>query len=156
MSVGFSVVAPDLKRLERRLVAVSNENYKELLEGVGGIVESQSRRRIQDEKTGPDGSIWKEWSESYAASKHGAENHDPHPGSRRESQGHTILSLTGGLLDSLQHALSFADEVEVGSNLVYARRQNADRPFLGLSGDNERDVLETVEDFLDELMRPLV
>lgn len=149
MSVGIDVDAPELERLQQRLLKATRVDFHEMLEGIGGVVESQTRRRIQDEKSTPSGTRWREWSEKYAESQHGAENHAPHPGERRESQGHTLLSLSGALLDSIQFLRTF-DEVEVGSNLKYANRQNEARQFVGLSDENNAEVLALVEDFLDQ------
>ncbi len=151
MSVGLDIEAKDLERLQKRLLAVSHVKFTELLEGIGAIVENQSRNRIQNTKTGPDGTKWKDWSEAYAASKHGAKNHEPHPGQLRSSQGHTLLSLSGGLLDSLQDLVTF-DEVEIGSNLIYANVQNEARPFLGLSSSDSDEIYNVINDFLDREM----
>lgn len=157
MSLAIIAESPALSRLNRRMRefsrTLSKAGGRVLLEAVGAIVESQTRRRIADEKTAPDGKKWEEWSEAYAASKHGADDsHEPHPGALRESQGHSLLVLDGGLLDSIQFLVT-GEEVQVGSNLEYARRQNAQRPFLGLSRDNEREVVEIIDDFLDDQIK---
>lgn len=154
MSLAIVATSPELDRLNRRLKAISRtlsyQIVNELLEGVGAIVESQTRRRISVEKTDPKGVKWEEWSEAYAGSKHGRDaNHKPHPTSLRRSQGHSLLVLEGDLLDSIQYLIT-GDEVQVGSNLIYANRQNAQRTFLGLSKDNEKEVVAIVDDFLDK------
>ena len=56
------------------------------------------------------------------------------------------------------------DEVEVGTNVEYAaiHQFGGDevginipaRPYLGLSPDNEADLLSVVEDFIEEALRP--
>ncbi len=126
--------------------------FTNLLSSLGSVVESQSRNRIQNEKRSPTGQPWKDWGAAYAASKHGAsKGHRPHPGQLRSSQGHTLLSLDGHLLESLHFQTTF-DELEVGSNLIYANRQNEERPFLGLSQDNTAEALEVIEQFLDREM----
>lgn len=155
MSVGIEIKAPELARLEDRLASVANMDFGNLLDGLGSIVESQTRRRIQDEKTTPEALAWADWSEAYAASKHGAsKGHLAHPGELRSSQGHTLLQLDGGLLDSMQSLVS-GREVEIGSNLVYANFQNTRRQFLGLSPDNTEEAIEVIEDFLDGEFRAL-
>lgn len=152
MSIGIAIDATELELLQRRLLSMSRVSFTSLLEGVGAVVESQTRRRIQDEKRGPDGGLWQGWSDAYAESKHGAGNHLPHPSDHYESQGHTLLSLSGALLDSIQGDVTF-DELEVGSNLQYAKRQNEMRQFIGLSNDDNREVLGVINDFLDREMR---
>lgn len=57
--------------------------------------------------------------------------------------------LEGNLLDSIQFVVGDAS-VTWGSNLVYARYQNSMREYLGLSTDNEKEIAEIVDDFLDE------
>jgi len=159
MSLAIVAQSPALARFNKRMKQVaftlSRQGGRDILEAVGAIVESQTRRRISVEKTDPlTGQQWAEWSEAYAASKHGNDaNHRPHPGELRSSQGHTLLVLDGGLLDSIQYLVSTGEEVEVGSNLVYARRQNAARRFLGLSKDNEREVVSIIDDYLDEQLK---
>lgn len=150
MSVGLDIDKADLDRLQKRLVGLSRERYDEVLEGVGAIIESQTRRRIQHEKTTPGGKPWQAWSPDYAASKHGAsKNHEPHPEALYESQGHTLLSLDGGLLDSM-HWQKIFDEVEIGSNMSYAKYQDDMRQFIGLSSSDTDEVLGIIDEFLDE------
>lgn len=152
MSVGLSVESADLERLRTRLYALSKLTHEPLLESLGAIVESQTRRRFTEEKADPKGKRWRDWSEEYAASKHGkSKNHEPHPGDRRESQGHSILFLDGDLHDSMHFQTAF-DEVEIGSNMDYAAAQNEMRQFIGLSPQNTDEVLETIEDYIDREM----
>lgn len=132
----------------------------DLLEALASEVESQTRRRISDEKTSPDGVAWPEWSEGYAGSRHGpTRSHRPHPGALRESGGHSLLVLSGDLLDSVTSEVS-GDEVVVGSNLVYAATHQYGRPedgipkreFVGLSDDDLTALEALTIDFLGDLM----
>lgn len=154
---GVAVLAADVVGLDlaqdalRRLAGF---NVRPLLEAVGAEVESQTRRRIHTEKRGPDGIEWPEWSESYASHQHGVfKAHKPHPGQLRKAGGHSLLELTGNLLDSIQWEVR-GDEVVVGSNMVYAptHQYGTDdvpaRPFLGLSKDNADDVEQVILDFI--------
>ena len=55
----------ELERYQQLLETLSDPKHKvELLDSLGGIVESQTRRRIADEKTSPDGHRWDDWSSS--------------------------------------------------------------------------------------------
>lgn len=115
----------------------------DLMDGVGALVESQTRRRLSEEKTAPDGEPWALRSPGYAQSLR--------PGT-------SILIRSGGLLDSLAYEAR-GNEVSVGSDLIYAAIHQhggtADmapgpaaipaRPFLGLSDENERELLEFLE-----------
>lgn len=160
--MSLTVVISDLGTLaavEKRLQRLSAMDLRALLEGIGAEVESQTRRRISEEKRAPDGTEWPEWSFKYAAKKHGPfKNHDKHPEARRESQGHSLLELTGHMLDSIQYEVD-RDEVRIGSNMVYAAHQQFGgdgipaREFLGLSTENERDIESLVNNFIEEALR---
>lgn len=110
-------------------------------------VESQVRRRIEDERTSPEGNPWADWSPGYAATRHG---------------GHRLLQNEGDLLDSI-NALATADRAEVGTNLVYgavhqfgfAAKNIPARPYLGLSSENAEDVMDVVETWVNQQMRQI-
>jgi len=110
---------------------------------VGALVESQTRRRLSSEKQDPKGRPWKSWSAGYEA--------------RRPGSG-GLLDLRGHLIDSIRYDAA-GDGVEVGSNLVYARRHQLgdrggkpmpQREFIGLSSANEKEITDVVNDWLME------
>jgi phage virion morphogenesis protein len=136
---------PDWQRLARRVASMCGTGDRhQLLEEIGAEVESQTRRRISEEKTSPDGEKWPAWSDAYAATRH---------------EGQSLLEAEGYLLDSLQFAVS-GDQVEVGSNLVYAAIQEFGgaevgkpglpaRSYLGLSDENAADVEAIADRWID-------
>lgn len=136
----LQVDARELDRVARALVGTSLKIKGDVLHGVGAEIESQVRRRIDEDKTAPDGSDWPEWSENYRKTRDGQ---------------HSLLVGEGELLDSIQYGIS-GPSVDVGSNLVYAAthqfgdpgRNIPPRAFLGLSVDNERDLMDLVEDIV--------
>lgn len=131
-----------LTRVQRALLGVSSTRMDDLLGAVGTEVESQTRRRIDDEKRSPEGELWAPWSERYAKTRH---------------SGHSLLQSEDHLLDSIQHLVMGAD-LQVGSNLVYANVHQEGfedipaRPYLGTSRDDEQDILGVVDDFLGTQM----
>lgn len=134
----------DTKSLEAKLEKMSRVNTSALLESLAEEVEDQTRERF-DTKRGPD-SPWPEWSETYKISR---------PGS-----GGSLLQKEGGLLNSITHNLN-GDEVEVGSNLIYAathqygdeeKRKIPARPYLGITPENEADLAQIAEDFLERVV----
>jgi phage virion morphogenesis protein len=138
-----------LEQLQRRIDRLLKPDRRRLLDAVGAEVESQTRRRLSTEKTGPDRKPWQALSSGYAAWK------------RKLFGGIGILELHGGLTDSIQHLLS-GGQVEVGSNLPYAaiqqfggaevgRPSHPPRPYLGLSAENEQDLVRVVHDFFERL-----
>ena len=156
MSMGLRMTFSDdgtFMSLNLKLKQLADPDLRDLLDIVGSEVEAQTRTRIQDEKKTPAGVDWKDWSEGYAASKHGPPSHQPHPGQLRQAGGHSLLQLTGSMLDSIQYVVSGGDEVLIGSNMVYARAVDSDRQYLGLSSQNAEDVEQVVVDFFEELLK---
>lgn len=86
---GFAAVSRTIGRL-------TPVNRALVLDGVGQIVEQQTKRRIASEKAAPDGTAWK-------------------PNRR----GTSILVQDGFLRDSIHHVVE-AVSVRIGSNLIYA------------------------------------
>ena len=151
MSVDLHVDLRALGRLADRIAALGDMDLRPLMDELGAAVASQTQRRIDSEKTGPDGSPWEPWSASYAATRH-------------HNQG--LLVGSGALRDSIGHVVGLSgDFAEIGSNLVYAaahqygldmsivgsrRRVTIPaRPYLGISAENEADLVALVDDFVD-------
>jgi len=139
MSTSFTVKVEGLAELDARIAKLGSLELHDLLEAVGAEVESQTRRRIEFERTSPDGKAWPEWSEDYAKTRHSNQS---------------LLLSTGDLLDSIQYGVD-SDGVRVGSNQVYAathqfgRGAIKERPFLGLSDENLDDIERVVADFIE-------
>ena len=135
-----------LSLIESRIKRLSCPQRTELLDIIGAEIESQVRRRIQDEKTSPDGTDWAAWSDSYAA---------------RRPEGRTLLMSEDHMLDSITHLTMDKDSIEVGSNMIYAAthqygdddRNIPARPYLGISDDNEEDLIDAVDDYLEGIMQ---
>lgn len=141
--------APALEALVTRLGAVHRRLPSEraqLADALGAFMESSTTRRIADQKEAPDGTDWPLWSEAHAASRH---------------EGQSLLRGEGDLLESIQF-FSTTDEVQVGSNLIYAAihqfggdevgKPIPARPFLGISRDDELGAERLVADFLQGLV----
>lgn len=123
----------------------------DLMISIGAVVESQTRRRISEEKTSPDGEPWELRSPGYAQSLR---------------PGGGILVREGGLLDSIAF-VGAGNEVSVGTDLIYGAIHQFGgtsdmapgpagipaRPFLGLSGDNELEILDLVNLAVSEVLQ---
>ncbi len=133
-----------IAQASQRIAALDDLNNELLLDAIGAEVETQTRRRIREEKTAPDGTPWPEWSENYAETRHG---------------GHSLLMGDGDLEDSIQYLIG-NDQVEIGSNLVYAAHHNfggndigtgiPQREYLGFSEENLIDIGDVLIDELNE------
>lgn len=114
--------------------------------GMAAVIESQTKRRVSDDKAAPDGTPWADWSPAYAGTRHG---------------GHSLLQSSGDFLDDI-----FSDQrggkTIVGSSLEYAAihqfggeaGRNGDveivaRPSFGLSNDNTVELEEVLADYLE-------
>ena len=146
MSAQLHIDLAGLQALSHRLNQLAITGRDGLLEIVGAELESQTRRRISDEKSAPDGTPWPELNSRYEAQK-----------AQRSSGG--LLEFDGNLVDSIRYEVS-GDEVTVGTDLVYAAphqfgsfKQGIEpREFLGLSPDNEQELALEVDAYLDSLI----
>ncbi|MBQ0604806.1 phage virion morphogenesis protein, partial [Klebsiella oxytoca] len=106
MGIAVQVIgAEKLQQMRMAIEKLSDSSLQqELLESIGAVVESQSRRRISDEKTSPAGERWEEWSEGYRKTRSGNQS---------------LLQGNGDLLDSIQYIVE-RGRVRVGSPLSYS------------------------------------
>ncbi len=149
MSLSLHVDLSTLDRLAARIKRISHTSPRKLLEDAGAVLESSARRRIDSEKRGPGGDPWPQWSPGYAKSRHG---------------GQSLLSSGGDLLDSLRQDLQ-ATGLEVGSDLPYAALHQFGgaevgmatpaRPYLGISTQDEEEILAAVDSWIDDILGDL-
>lgn len=147
--VALHVDLTSIESLQRRLARLGEFNRGELLDAIGAEVETQTHRRLRDEKTAPDGTPWEPWSDSYKRSRHG---------------GNGLLMGEGDLDDSIQYLVN-GDAVEIGSNIedyaaIHQFGGTSDmapgpasipaREYLGLSDENIDDIAAIIDDFVDE------
>lgn len=158
MSVEIQIDVREVSVIADRLNSLGDVNKGELLDALGALGVSQTQQRIASEKRSPDGAPW-------------APNR----------RGGSILLLAGHLLGSISHQVG-NDMVSWGSNLVYAaihqlggtiRPRSARRlvfmignmtvfakqvtiqarPYLGFSQGNLSEIRETVEDWLQRVLK---
>lgn len=138
--VNFTVSTTGTEAIARALVGLQLRaaNLREPLAEIGAMLLTSTQDRFEKEQ-GPDGSPW---------------------APLVAPVGRPILRDTVRLFQSLTYAVG-RNQVEVGSNVVYARihqlggqtgRGHAAeipaRPYLGMSDDDEREALEIVNDYL--------
>lgn len=152
------IVDHELNSALAMLDGIADAPREELAEGIGRLVQEQTRRRIETEKTSPGGQAWK-----------------------ANNAGTSILYASGMLAMSIDY-LAGPDSVIVGSGLIYARIHQAGgkivarnakalmfsignsliavqsvtmpaRPYLGLSTENRSDVLDAARDWLAGLVQ---
>lgn len=153
MSASIQLTIDGLDAVEALLDRLENPDIPLLLDDIGALVVSQTQSRISDDKAGPDGEAWPEWSARYAKTRHGG-------------QGLLLAEGNPGLLSSITH-LVYAGGVDVGSNLIYAAHHQFGsekesgrgsgvpaRPYLGLSPDNRDEIELICDEFVEQLLKP--
>ncbi|OKP69626.1 virion morphogenesis protein [Ensifer adhaerens] len=158
MTAALQVLETGLNEALLKIDGLANAPTHELADGIGRLVQEQTRRRIQEEKTSPAGEAWKP-----------------------NSTGTAILFRSGTLAQSIDY-IATQSEVQVGSGLVYARihqdggqivAKNAGalafsiggrfiqvksvtmpkRKYLGLSTENRDDVVDAAEAWVSRLLQ---
>lgn len=156
--VALEITSTGLDEALLKIDGLADAPRAELMEGIGRLVQEQTRRRIEEEKTAPDGSAW-----------------------RPNLAGTPLLYASGALSRSIDYAAS-EESVQVGTGLVYARPhqdgaviepKNAPalafrlgnrlifskrvrlpaRPYVGLSADNQNEIVEAAEDWVARLVQ---
>lgn len=140
-------VETDVRIPVSALMRLTNDELALIAYEIGALIEDQTKLRIADEKTAPDGSSWPAWSEAYA------ETRKPH---------HSLLVDQGnpGLLESIQNYTTGMQAV-VGTNLVYGAIHQFGsedgtlpaREYLGLSADNRTAIEDLVVGRIEELLQ---
>lgn len=148
VAIEISLVGIDA--LARRLEMLADMDLTRLRHGIGALVESQTRRRLHEDKTAPDGKAWAPWGPNWAATRH---------------KGHGLLESEGDLIDSIHYLVSGGD-VLVGSDLVYAAIQHfggaevgipiPSREYLGLSGDDWGELVDLADAYVGRVLDQVV
>lgn len=131
----------------KRLADADESVRKPALRDIGGYLKLSHRKRWREGVT-PAGEKWVDLSPAYKARK-----------KKKTRRG--ILVLDGHLRDELAYQI-VAGDLEFGTNLIYgATHQFGDetrnipaRPFLGLSTEDEAEVLAIINDHLGRAVGP--
>ncbi len=138
----------DFSAAARALARLNAEQLAMVADKIANLVEDQTKRRISDEKTSPDGARWVPWSEAYDETRNHAK--------------HSLLVGEGnpGLLESIQNYSTGLAAI-VGTNLAYGATHQFGsedgsipaRPYLGLSADNRTEIEALVAGNLEDLFQ---
>lgn len=152
MSISIVVDASDFGDVFRKLRPLTEFDEVELMSTIGALGEEQTRRRIDEEKTSPDGAAWKPnlkggpilvetglhllYSIAWRASASEAEWGSNWPLAHVHQNGMVIKAKNA-------KALAFT----IGGNFVQAKSVTIPaRPFVGLSAENRQEIIDRVTD----------
>ncbi len=138
-SINDQAIQRALKKLER-----AGGQMEPAFRDIGEALLNSTRERFATQQA-PDGSPWAPLS--------------PKTRRRKRRNKNKILTLEGDLKDLLRYQAS-DDQVELGSDRIYAapqqlgdiKRNIPARPFLGLSNDDQTEVLEIIQDHLNRAL----
>ena len=146
VGVALQVQFDGVKAINLALKGAALVKPYDLIENVASVVESQTRRRLEEEKQAPDGKPWVQWSKPYAKTR---------------QSGQRLLDSDGDLIDSIESFVR-GNQAMIGSNLVYAAIHQAGgedvgmpipaRPYLGVSSDNQKELETIIQDWLGGLL----
>lgn len=179
ISVQVSTRGEELARYQRLLDTLGRNDYKqELLETIGSFVENQTTHRISDEKTAPDGTPWAPWSDAYAKTRHGGNSLLQGEAGLLESIEFQVqrnsVRVGSALVYAGVHQDGFSGSVQVPAHVrritqafgkalkspvsqsvgSFTRMMEIpQREFLGLSSDNQTELLAVIGDFWQDMMK---
>ena len=126
--------------------AFTKADQAEILELAAGEVENQTKERFDSEQA-PDGSTWEPWSKKYE---------------KKRPSGKSLLQDMGLLLQSItsevrgQQAIVGSDsgvlQAKAGRSYAathqFGHKKVPARPFIGINKDNEKDIVNAIEHYL--------
>lgn len=150
--ISITVDITDFEGVFRKLRPIFDFNAEQLMTDIASKGDEQTRRRIEEEKTAPDGTPWKAnqegtsvlmktgqhllYSIAWTASADIAEWGSTWEYAHVHQDGMTIIPKEA-------ERLAF----KVGGKTVFAHEVTIPaRPFVGISTDNEREIVELVTD----------
>ena len=149
------VVNSDVSLPVQALSRLDEEALALIVHEIGALIEDQTRLRLAEQKTTPDGRAWPAWSRAYARTRkprHSLLIGEGNPG---------LMMNEGspGLLGSVQNYTTGLSAV-VGTNLVYGAVHQfgsedgavPERAWLGLSADNRADIEALLAGRIEELL----
>lgn len=165
MGAGISITVDlaDFGHVERVVSGLAAFEPEALMTAIGAMGESQTRRRITDEKTGPDGQAWPPnragtsillqsgehllsslaWTAAGDEAEWGAAWEFAHV----HQEGMTITPKNGG-------ALKFWFVQHGHTNFVVARKVTIPaRPFVGISDANAQEMRDLITDVFGALLQ---
>lgn len=157
MSVAIIITETGFARADAALAKIENFRPEPMLEGIARLLQQQTRRRIEEEKVGPNGERWP--ANSGRTSTLFREGHLSRSIDYQVSGNQ--ITLGSGLIYAAIHqyggpivaknaaALAF----RIGNAFVRVKKvQMPARPYLGLSAENRAEIIDEVAAYIRRLI----
>lgn len=152
--VSFRIETRGLEATVAKLARFATGDRHELMQGLGRLGQEQTRRRIEVEKTTPGGAAWPKTRDGrgalFVTGAHLARSID-FTASASEARwgsgwvGARVHQFGATITPKNAKVLAF---VAGGKNVFAKRVTIPSREYVGLSAENEREMIETAERFL--------
>lgn len=123
-----------IQKLLQELIAKAQDLSTPLADIGEHLLSSHDDRFLA--QVSPAGEPWAALDVAYAKSKR-----------KRESRGGDKILVLDGYLSSLLRYQVGDNELQFGSDRIYAARQQEDRPFLGVSSEDGQEILDILSDY---------
>lgn len=150
--ISITIDAADFDGIFKKLRSIFDFDAEELMTAIASKGDEQTRRRIEQEKTAPDGTPWKPNHEGTSILMKSGEHllyHQAWAASGEEAVWgngweYAHVHQDGAvIIPKEKNALSF----KIGGRYVTAKKVTIPaRPFVGISSENEREIVELVTD----------
>ena len=156
MSIALQLTVDGLAGVEALLTRLHHPDFDQLLDEIGATVESQTAQRF-DDKAGPDGKAWAEWSEKYRKTRHGGQSllmsGRNYKGEPTQDLHNSITRLVYDSRIEVGSAADYAAHHQFGSKKSSGRGSGVPaRPYLGLSDDNRDEIDLIIKGFVGRLL----
>lgn len=159
MSIGVTIDVSGLSGVVAALERIAAFPKAELMDGLGQLGASQTKRRISSEKKSPEGAAWKaNRSGGSILFASGSNLHDSIDHRSSDSQaawgtgwiGARIHQFGGTIRPKAGKRLAFT----LGGKKVFARSVTIPaRPYLGVSAENRQELQETAQRFVTQVLK---
>ena len=147
MSLSITIRAEGIAGVDRALARLTPLDSASLMQGLARLIQQQTRRRIEGEKTSPDGKAWppnRTGTSTLYRQGHLSRSIDYVAGATHLEVGSGLIYAAihqygGTIVPKTKKVLSW----RAGNQQVFARKVTIPaRPYIGVSAANGREILE--------------
>ena len=139
----------DFADAQRKLAALSEADLHAIVDQVGALMEDQTKLRLMEGKTAPDGTPWAAWSEAYAQMIAGKPARSLLVGEGQLAEG--ISNMSSGSDAIVNAPDEYAAIHQFGGDVSQGHPAIPARPYLGISEEDARAIIALVSGLLEEV-----